>query len=365
MSRVPDIRRIAVDRLEVGMYVHDINCPWLEHPFARNNFLIRSGKTLDAIRRLGIHELFIDLARGRGVGEDAMTGAQAEAETNARLREVLEEIEDEPRRVSLALEIDRARLLHKEAGKLVRGLMNDVRLGRQIDLEKIDPLVENMVDSIFRNQDAMLPLIRLKDHDDYTFQHSVSVCALLVAFARGLGLERETIKQVAIGGLLHDVGKARVPDEILNKPAKLTDAEFAKMKSHVVQSIVILQNTPGISQLALEVAGQHHERFDGSGYPNALKGEEISYFGRMGAIVDVYDAITSNRVYHKGMSPTAALGRILEWSAHHFDPQMVRAFIRSIGIYPSGSLVRLASGRLAVVVEQHPDKPALPKVRVI
>jgi putative nucleotidyltransferase with HDIG domain len=272
---------------------------------------------------------------------------------------------EEWRRVALEEEVQRARKLHAEASRVVKGMLRDVRLGKQIELEQVEPVVEQMVDSIFRNQDALLPLARLKEHDNYTFQHSVSVCALLVSFARGLGLERAIIKEIAIGGLLHDVGKAKVPDEILNKPAKLTDAEFARMKSHVVQSIVILQNTPGISQIALDVAGQHHERYDGSGYPNKLKGEEISLYGRMGAIVDVYDALTSDRVYHKGMAPTAALGRLLEWAKFHFDPELVRAYVRSVGIYPTGSLVKLESGRLAVVTEQHEDKPMQPKVRVI
>jgi putative nucleotidyltransferase with HDIG domain len=190
-----------------------------------------------------------------------------------------------------------------EANRIVRNLIQDVRLGKQVELEQLDPVVENIITSVFRNQDALLPLLRLKDHDNYTFQHSVSVCALLVSFARGLKLERPIIKEIAIGGLLHDVGKAKVPDDILNKPAKLTEAEFAKMKSHVVQSILILQNTPGISQIALDVAGQHHERFDGTGYPNKLKGDEISLYGRMGAIVDVYDAITSDRVTTRAWRP--------------------------------------------------------------
>ncbi|MBS0555361.1 MAG: HD-GYP domain-containing protein, partial [Proteobacteria bacterium] len=240
-----------------------------------------------------------------------------------------------------------------------------IRLGKQIELEKIEPLVERMVDSIFRDQDALLPLARLKEHDSYTFQHSVSVCALMTAFARTLELPREIIREIAIGALLHDVGKARVPDEILNKPAKLTDAEFDKMKNHVVQSKIILQATPGISDIALDVAAQHHERHDGTGYPNKLKGEAISLYGQMGAIVDVYDALTSNRVYHKGMPPTEALRKILEWSAMHFKPTLVQAFIRSVGIYPTGSLVRLESRRLAVVQAQHADKPMKPTVKVI
>ncbi len=273
--------------------------------------------------------------------------------------------EPEARRTELKQEMERAKKLHTEANQVVKGMLSDIRLGRQIELEQVEPMVENMVDSIFRNPDALLPLGRLKDHDNYTFQHSVSVCALLVAFARAMKMDRALIKEVALGGLLHDVGKAKVPDDILNKPAKLTEAEFAKMKSHVVQSIVILQNTPGISPITLDVAGQHHERHDGTGYPNKLKGPEISLYGRMGAIVDVYDALTSDRVYHKGMSPTAALGRLLEWSGFHFDPELVKSFIRSVGIYPTGTLVRLESGRLAVVMEQHESHSLQPVVKVI
>jgi putative nucleotidyltransferase with HDIG domain len=308
--------------------------------------------------------VYIDIRKGLDV-VDAPTQAEVDCAMAHELEEIVLGPAEAVRRVPLSEEVARARKLHAEANQVVKGMLQDIRLGRQIEMERVEPLVEKMVDSIFRNQDALLPLGRLKDHDSYTFQHSVSVCTLLVSFARGLGLERDIIKEVAIGGLLHDVGKAKVPDEILNKPAKLTEAEFAKMKSHVVQSIVILQNTPGISQIALDVAGQHHERFDGSGYPNKLKGEEISLYGRMGAIVDVYDALTSDRVYHKGMAPTAALGRLLEWSKFHFDPELVRAYVRSVGIYPTGSLVRLESGRLGVVMEQHPDKPMQPRVKVM
>lgn len=353
------IKLVPVARLRPGMYIHDLHCGWLQHDFVRNRFLVADVEDVVRIRALGVAEVSIDTARG--LDPDAAPAATAPD------REAL--AGRPPPAVHTASKVagtqEHARNLHREANEIVRDLLADVRLGRQIEIEKVEPLVTRIVDSIFTRADALLPLARLKQHDSYTFQHSVSVCALMTAFARTLGVSRETIHEIAVGALLHDVGKARVPDEILNKPGKLTDAEFDRMKSHVVQSKIILQATPGISQIALDVAAQHHERYDGTGYPNKLKGEQISLYGRMGAIVDVYDAITSNRVYHKGVPPTEALRKLLDWSANHFEPRLVKAFIRSVGIYPTGALVRLESKRLAVVQAQHADKPMQPTVKVI
>lgn len=357
------IKKISIELLQPGMYIHDLDCGWMDHPFLRNQFSVTHTDVIRKLQQHGIRAVYIDTSRGLDIPY-----APNIHEVRQEIQVELESIGSEVaafKTAELHEEIARARSLQKEANRIVLNIIADVRLGKQIEVEQVEPLVEKMIDSIFRNQDALLPLTRLKQHDAYTFQHSVSVCALMIAFARGLDMPRETIRQIATGALLHDVGKAGIPDEILNKPAKLTEAEFARMQSHVVQGMILLQHTPGISEVALDIVGQHHERFDGTGYPNKLKGDEIPIYGQMGSIVDVYDAITSDRPYHKGMPPTQALGKMLEWSKHHFKPELVRTYIKSIGIYPTGTLVKLLSGRLAIVTEQNQGASLTPVVRVI
>ncbi len=357
------IKQIRTDQLKPGMFIHDLNCGWLDHPFMTNSFHVRDQATVDKIIGLGIRELYIDTLKGADVWE-ARTQTEVNADLDRRLQQIAEKKAEKPIIVELKDEAARAVRLHGEANKIVRHMMEDIRLGQQIQVDRIEPLVEGMVESIFRNQDALLPLARLKNHDNYTFEHSVGVCALLVAFGRGMKLPREVIKELAMGGLLHDVGKARIPDKILNKPAKLTDEEFARMQDHVAQGVILLRQTPGVSDIALQVTGEHHERFDGSGYPGREAGQSISLYGQMASIVDVYDAISSDRIYHKGMPPTQALKKLLEWSNHHFDPQLVQTFIRAIGIYPTGTLVQLDSKRIGVVVEQNEGNLLEPVVRV-
>ena len=357
------IKKIQVQQLKPGMYIHDMNCGWLEHPFVSGTLKVRSDQEIAKIVGSGIREVYIDTDRGLDV-IDAPTAREARAEVEKELVEMAQKAKPVAG-ASLHEELAKAQKVHSEANRIVHGLLQDVRLGKQLELEQVDPVVEQMTNSIFRNRDALLSLCKIKNKDDYTFLHSVSIGALMISFARALNMDRSVIQLLGIGGMLHDIGKMKVPDEILNKPGKLTDEEFVIMKSHVVYSRDILADTPGIAQASLDVAAQHHERFDGSGYPLGLKGSEMSVYGQMASIVDVYDAITSDRCYHKGMEPTVALRKMFEWSKFHFNPELVHAFVRTIGIYPVGTLVMLESGRIGIVIEQRDQNLVQPLVRTV
>ncbi len=359
------IKKVAVGQLRPGMYIHDLNCGWMEHPFLSNNFRIKDLDTIQCIAAMGIREVYIDTGKG-----DDVNPAPTREAVLADLQQRLQRVGTAPSRktaprLSVREERINAARVEREASRLVTNIMQDVRLGKQIEVERVSHVVDGMVSSIFRNPHALMSLGRIRQMDRYTFEHSVSVGVLMMSFARELGLERSVMQEIGVGALLHDIGKIKTPDPILNKRGKLSDDEFAIMRQHVVYSRELLEQTGGISATALAVAAQHHERYDGSGYPLKLKGDEISPYGQMAAIVDVYDAISADRCYRKGEEPTSVLRRLLEWSQFHFNENLVHQFIRCVGIYPVGTLVRLESGRLAIVLEPGEKGPLFPLVRVI
>ncbi|SFB75738.1 HD-GYP domain-containing protein [Massilia yuzhufengensis] len=356
------LKKVDAAQLKIGMYIHDLDCGWMDHPFVRARFELTTDEEIYKIRTAKIRGVVIDCSKGLDV-DDAPTLAQAEAATEAEVTAIAAK----PlviTRVSLGEELARAAQVRKQAVGLVRTVMADARLGKAVELEKVGPVVESITESILRNSGALLGLLRIKNKDDYTFLHSVSVCALLVAFCRSRNMDEDTIYQAGLGGLLHDTGKALVPDAILNKAGRLTDEEFDIIKRHPRDGYDILLKTPEIGQIPLDITLHHHERRDGSGYPDKQCEGSISELAQMAAIVDVYDAITSDRCYHKGMSAAEALRKIYEWSKFHFNPTLAQEFMRCVGIYPVGTLVLLESGRLGVVIEPHETSLLTPKVNV-
>ncbi|HEY9103665.1 HD-GYP domain-containing protein [Chitinimonas sp.] len=358
------IKRIPSAEIRVGMYIHDLAADWSQHPFMRSAFPVKTEKEIETILNCGIPEVYIDTDRGLDV-PDAPTQEEVNSALQAEMIAIAES-EPAPRiRISTAEEIGRAKAIKNQAANLVRSVMADARLGKAVSMEAVEPVVAGITESILRNSGALIGLMHIKNKDDYTFLHSVSVCTFLVAFCRSVGLDPETTRQAGLGGLLHDTGKALVPDEVLNKPGRLTDEEFDIIRRHPRDGYEILLKTPGIGDIPLDITLHHHERVDGSGYPDKLAGDQISTLAKMAAVVDVYDAITADRVYHKGMPPTDALRKLFEWSKFHFDPTLVKAFMRCVGIYPVGTLVLLESGRLGIVTEHNEESLLQPKVKVI
>jgi putative nucleotidyltransferase with HDIG domain len=337
--------RIAPEMACVGMYVSGFEGSWFKHPFWRARFVIEDEAVLEKIRASGIDALLIDTTLGVAPQQGDSGSASASPEAAADPAPTAAPSSRPP----ADPEVQRAQSILSQGKALVKGLFQDARLGKLVITDDVASLVDDIARSVERNQATLINMARLKSKDEYTYLHSVAVCALMINFARQLQMPEAQVHEMGVAGLLHDVGKMAMPPDILNKAARLTDSEFAEVKRHPFSGHELLMKSGNVPAVALDVALHHHERVDGAGYPLGLKGADISVAARMGAICDIYDALTSDRCYKQAWTPAEAITRMESWQGH-CDPDLLFTFMQSLAIFPPGLLVRLRSNRLAVVL---------------
>ena len=360
--------RVPVADVRLGMYIVSIDCSWLNSPFWRSRFLLRDPADLLRLQQSGIEMVTIDDTRGVGLTIAPLPAVDPAPLPGAPCEDLPKDIVIErrsaarPRRRTLG-EVDRARETVQRSKEAVTRLFAEVRLGHAVQVDEVAPMVDEIAACIERDRSAILNVTRLKNKDEYTYLHSVAVCALMINLARQVGLPEHEVQQAGIAGLLHDVGKMSTPREVLEKPGRLDPEERRIIEDHPSAGYRMLKGGVGLGEIVLDVCLHHHERIDGRGYPEGLSQEQLSVHARMSAICDVYDALTSHRPYKLPWSPSEALAKMMSWQGH-FDQRLLRAFVASIGIFPLGGLVRLHSNRLAVVVGSNEESPTSPPVRV-
>jgi HD-GYP domain-containing protein (c-di-GMP phosphodiesterase class II) len=379
------LKLIPVSKASVGMYIQELKGNWLSNPFWKNSFKIESLADLKKLQTSEIKMVVIDTTKGLDVVESQPEEVAQQDQEELAFVEIPLVVESQqaasdhaddrhlnpassmsdhkaPLPVSASEERASAQRAIAASKQAVASMFNDVRMGKAINTEAALPIVEELTASVSRNQGALISLVRLKTQDDYTYMHSVAVCALMVALAKQLNLSKAETRQAGLAGLMHDIGKAAIPQDVLNKPGALTDEEFALVKLHPQRGHDLLLQAQVQDSATLDVCLHHHEKVDGSGYPDRLTTDQISLFAKMGAVCDVYDAITSNRPYKAGWEPGISLQRMAQWK-NHFDDAVFKAFVKSVGIYPIGTVVKLKSGRLGVVVDQTSKSLLKPMVK--
>ena len=356
------IKRIAPDQIRIGMFVCGFGGSWFDHPFWRTKFIVADSEDASRIRAAAIPYVEIDESRGSAAQDAGEPGAQSHLESEMEPAAApIALVRHERRRVPKIAEYPGAPASSQEerqrrqvarvvdgAKATMRGLFEDARMGRALKVQETVRLVEEITQTVARSPRTTLDIVRLKKKDEYTYMHSVAVCALMINVAQFIGKSASEVKEYGQAGLLHDVGKMGIPDHILNKPGGLTDEEFALVRGHPEHGYQLLLESGEVSDATLDVCRHHHEKQDGTGYPFAHRAENISTVAALGAICDVYDAMTSNRVYKKAWTPAEAVGAMWQWEGH-FDRKLLFAFMQSIAIFPEGTAVRLRSNRLGLI----------------
>jgi len=357
------IRKIPVHDLLPGMYVVDLHRRWLDHSIWRRRFPIRDQAHIKTLIDEGIKEVSIDTERGLDLPPVSPIARINVVEK--KIETLVEAVRARQPKVSLGEERRRAAGLISEASGMVTDLVLAAQAGRHVDAARLEPVVGKMIESVIRNPDALAPLARLKRLDAYATEHAVATSALIIAFGQQQGMAQPELEKLALGTMLKDIGHSAIDEKLMTRPGSLSKSEFSVVQSHVEEGLAVLEATTRLSETSVAVVLEHHERYNGCGYPYRMAGDEISLAGRMAAIVDTYDAMTSDRPYRPAISPSLALRQLFDKGGSDFDPDLVSAFVRTVGIYPVGTLVKLESGHLGVVERIHQDNLLAPVVRVI
>lgn len=346
--------KIHISELKIGMYVSKLDRDWQETPFLMQGFIIESLDDIDSVAQYAEH-VWIDAVREEWIPPE-QRGVSGPP---------IPKINTYINKIDARKEHEAAVGVFRVAKKLTKSLLDDARLGGVINTEQAKATVKDCVGSILRNPDALIWMSRMRNEDEYTAEHCLNVCILSIAFGRHLGMSEVELEKLGLCGLLHDVGKMRVPQNVLNKREELTDKEFNIIKAHTVHGRNLLMSSPGIPNATVDVAYSHHERVDGTGYPRKLKAAGISDFARIIAIVDAYDAMTGDRCYSRAIPSTDALKRIFDERGKHFDERLALEFIKCVGLYPPGSIVELINGLVGIVLETNYRYRHLPKIIVV
>lgn len=351
---MPQKQEIDVGDLRIGMYVAELDRPWLDTKFAFQGFPITNEAELRHLRQI-CKKVFIDIEKGLAPGEASGTYR----------RPTLPLATPERENISAESEIEPAKKILHQCRRVLEKNVKTLVAGGELDAASVKSTVESIADSLERNKDAMLLLTMVRQRDEKQLERALDVSVLMMTFGRFLQLPREQVELLGQAGLLQDIGKLKVPDAVLHKPGALTPDELNLARSHVVHSAAILRETPGFAPALAELALLHHERHNGSGYPRGLASGEIGMLGSIGAIVDSYSAMTSERPYAEPMSPSDALGALYKVRGTLYNEALVEQFIQCIGIYPVGSVVQLNSGEVGVVIAQNRVRRLQPRVMVL
>jgi len=361
------LKKIRAYDLQVGMYVVDTGLSWVDYPYLYcQEGLLESDAQVAALRAEGFAEAFIETDKTKLSCDSSRI--YDSAEVNKAMDEALLEsfaMARTNKNVPLNQEFTAAVSVHGRSVEVVRGIMEALANNTPLDGQAATDVSRDIAGSVARNRDALICLAKLHDEGEYSFRHSVSVSAIAAAFGDYLGLGRPQVGELALAGLMHDVGKALSPKDLLVKPEALSAEEQARLKHHPIESCAAVSARMDVPQQVLRAIAEHHERFDGSGYPRGIKASEQSYYGQILAIADVFDALTQDRPYKARLMPDKAMSVMFAMRGKDFEPKLLEHFVKCVGLYTVGSLVRLSSGERAVVRESNPHSPLRPKVSIL